>query len=113
MNGGRAIRMTPVRVKTVKTQSQIVHFSFKKIQARSEVKTGLLKRDEINEISCEAYSSIDAVYQQDHWESCEYHWRGCNNLHCLDIWLSTYGMLFNDINSRFGLFTDRIWHILH
>lgn len=34
--------MTPVRVKTVKTPSQIVHFSFRKIQARREVKTGLL-----------------------------------------------------------------------
>lgn len=34
--------MTPVSVKTVKTPSQIVHFSFRKIQARREVKTGLL-----------------------------------------------------------------------
>ncbi len=37
------MRMTPVRVKTVKTQSQIVHLSFRKIQARREVNTGLLK----------------------------------------------------------------------
>lgn len=36
--------MTPVRVKTVKTPSQMVHFSFRKIQARREVKTGLLSR---------------------------------------------------------------------
>lgn len=37
------MRMTPVRVKTVKTQSQIVHFSFRKIHAKREVKTGLLE----------------------------------------------------------------------
>ena len=37
------MRRTPVIVKTVKTQSQIVHLSFRKIQARMEVKTGLLK----------------------------------------------------------------------
>lgn len=42
MNGGRAMSMTPVSVKIVKTPSQIVHFSFRKIQARIEVKTGLL-----------------------------------------------------------------------
>lgn len=35
--------MTPVMVKTVKTQSQIEHFSFRKIQASREVKTGLLR----------------------------------------------------------------------
>lgn len=37
------MRMTPVRVKMVKTQSQIVHLSFKKTQASREVKTGLLR----------------------------------------------------------------------
>lgn len=36
------MRMTPVKVKTVNTQSHTVHFSFRKTQASSEVKTGLL-----------------------------------------------------------------------
>lgn len=40
------MRMTPVRVKTMKTKSQIVHLSFRKIQARREVNTGLLRDSE-------------------------------------------------------------------
>lgn len=41
------MRMTPVRVKTVKTQSRIVHLSLRKIQASREVKTGLLRSPEM------------------------------------------------------------------
>lgn len=39
--------MTPVRVKTVKTQSRMVHLSFRKIQASREVNTGLLRSQEM------------------------------------------------------------------